>query len=315
MVRTLQETLRAGRIAAVGHARAAELAGFPWKEETVTDILLATTGQRLTATVFNRGEEFVTGADWYWWWVDSTGRAFGTLIQAKRLWISSVRKNWRFDFNYNGGTQRASLIATAEALGVPPVYMLYLGTPEFRRPFPCGSDHKKTGYCVTCNAYGTALYPALHSTHAPIVDAESTYEQAQPLEWLPNPTKSDGRWFAGMTLTDDLLEFLQEPQVGARGIAKLLLEKLGRQARLGQFGPSGVVLETYERIPPPFDVLPEDRGHWNTAYFPHILQGLKPTLPADVMAAVESREVQSLDLPDALAVNIAGIVITHMGEG
>ncbi len=46
---------------------------------------------------FTQHAEAVSGADWVWWWVDSTS-AYGMLVQAKRLTMNQGR--WRFDFGY-----------------------------------------------------------------------------------------------------------------------------------------------------------------------------------------------------------------------
>jgi hypothetical protein len=95
---TVGGALRAGRIAAERHMEQAENAGFPWKEETVTDLLLAEVATRLKVVPFTRSQEAQIGADWLWWWVDGAGEAFGMLVQAKRLRIDPSR--WRFDFDY-----------------------------------------------------------------------------------------------------------------------------------------------------------------------------------------------------------------------
>jgi len=90
--------------------------------------------QAMAAVIpFTQPAEAISGADWIWWWVDDAG-AYGMLVQAKRVTITEGK--WWFGFNYASGQPKRSqyklLRSTANALGLLPVYALYLGGGDYR---------------------------------------------------------------------------------------------------------------------------------------------------------------------------------------
>lgn len=316
---TVSGALRAGRIAAERHMEQAEVAGFPWKEETVTDLLLAEVATRIKVVPFTRPQEAQLGADWLWWWIDGTGEAFGMLVQAKRLRTTSRR--WRFDFEYprGSGTQRSRLLGTGRWLGVPATYGLYLGTRDYRAPGPCGAEHKRVD-CNQCRRTTVSLMPSLLADSSFVVDAASTYSRSVALEDLGRRQPSAGTAIQHVhpalrrRLDPGLQAFLSKPQSGARRVARELLDTI-LVARLGQFEAAITEQETYETLGPIFASMPLDQGHFGEPYFPHVLSGLRPTPPSYVLDAEHAdgaievpAELSNLDESD-----VAGVVVARLG--
>jgi hypothetical protein len=303
----LQQALARGREAVCAHMSVADVIGLTWKEETITDLLVCAVSPSVKAITFTRHEEKKTGADWLWWFLDPDGISFGMLVQAKRLKISHTQ--WSFDFDYGKGSQRLTLMQSARHLGVAPAYGLYLGTPEYR-----GHLGTEVGEMVRRTV---SVTPALGVMSGLFEDQQSTYGNSTALEdsvisdlsaRLAIPTV----W---ATLTTDLRDFLQQPQRGARAIAKQLLAHL-LKLRLGKFTLAGpevasvnyvVPNGSHDKLRPLFDEFPDDRGHFNEPYFQNVLRGLRPAPPDYVLEVVhdDRRQINN-------AVN-GGHFLEHIG--
>ncbi|MGM7644431.1 DUF6615 family protein [Nocardia sp. JW2] len=111
-----------------------ERLGIRQPEETLTNSLLLDLRRdlpNLQVQMIGRADESTQGADWEWW-IEGRTRWFGALIQAKRLSEAGT-----YSFNYkpepskrnpHPARQIDSLIATAKALDIPPLYVLYNNT-------------------------------------------------------------------------------------------------------------------------------------------------------------------------------------------
>jgi len=105
--------------------------GIRQPEETLTNSLLLDLRRALpdlNVQMTSRAAESVEGADWEWW-IEGESKWFGALIQAKR-----TTRRGLIDFGYapsksvrnpNPAKQIDSLIKTARARGIPPLYVLY----------------------------------------------------------------------------------------------------------------------------------------------------------------------------------------------
>ncbi|MDQ6945276.1 MAG: hypothetical protein M3256_03160 [Actinomycetota bacterium] len=316
MRRTVSGALRAGRIAAERHMEQSEGAGFTWKEETVTDLVLAEVASSIKVVPFTRFQETRLGADWLWWWIDGDSEAFGMLVQAKRLRIDS--KRWKFEFGYNKGVQKRTLLRAARHLGVPATYGLYLGTSIYRRPASCGASHAKQT-CIQCRRTTVSVMPALLGDSSFVVDGPSTYSRSVALEDLAKRRLSRGTALSHVipalrpTLDPRLRAFLSQPQRGARRIAQELLEAL-LLVREGQFEAALATQVPYETLTPVFDTLPADRGHFGEPYFPHILNGLRRVAPGYVLDAeyADASIGAPSELTDAPEANVAGVVVVRL---
>lgn len=114
----VEDAFRSARIHSARHTRASEKAHLRWGE---TEIVMSRAAEGVTVVPFTQRAEALSGADWVWWWVDHRS-AYGMLVQAKRVTISSGR--WAFDFGYHSlgasRTQREVLRSSASALGPRP---------------------------------------------------------------------------------------------------------------------------------------------------------------------------------------------------
>lgn len=103
-------------------------------EESITDFLMVNLKfkhpTKIYTKTFNRREEFVNGADWEWWLIDSTGcKGIGFRVQAK---IINFTTNSFNHLNYKSKksvlSQTQKLIDDAQNATIPliPIYCLYL---------------------------------------------------------------------------------------------------------------------------------------------------------------------------------------------
>jgi hypothetical protein len=83
---SVRDALTRGRAAVDDFTRTWLSQGNPtWPEEAATVQLLMAVHPELSYVAFTRHEESQIGADWLWWFLDSTTReAFGLLVQAKK---------------------------------------------------------------------------------------------------------------------------------------------------------------------------------------------------------------------------------------
>ena len=315
MPQQLLEALGAARRAIDDYVAQRRHQGATWDEETATQLLCMAAYPRIEAVEFNRHEERVTGADWLWWWVDSSGECFGMLAQAKKL-HHRTQERWFIDFRYPEPTcrQMTSLFRAADDLEVAAAYVLYTGDTAYRAGLACGTDHATSGPCPQCERASVSVLAALAAQGVvrwaafsyPGSSAVDAFRLSSPIENLADPAHSPALLhdLNLQYVTPEVQRFLVEPQSGARQVAKMILSQLS-ELRSGQF--SAV---TIDRTPVTdsalFDDLPNDEGHFGTPYFPHTLRGLRSRLPDYVPEVVEGARPQwLLDL-------VAGVVIFHL---
>jgi len=61
-----------------------ETQGHSWDEVTATQQLCMAASPPIVYAEFTGTQEDGVGADWLWWWIDTTGEAFGMLVRAKK---------------------------------------------------------------------------------------------------------------------------------------------------------------------------------------------------------------------------------------
>lgn len=262
--------LARGRAACLEHMTHCEATEPPWTEEPVTEILLSRTAPEVRFAAFTRKQEAQVGADWLWWWLSPTGEAYGMLVQAKRLFVD--RSGWRFKFDHSAGEQRRALFGAAYALDVAPVYMLYLGTQDYRGGAECGADSHLVSDCPGCAARAVSLMPANLAVSHLTADAESTYERSVALETAVDNAETQSAWLGAIDsdLTEELRTFLSTPQQSVRAIARSLVDRV-LHVRQGQFNMNAEALVHTEHLGVVFPELPGDLGHFSAPYLPMML--------------------------------------------
>lgn len=321
-MRTAQETFKRARLFAGRHMAAAELAKLAWGETTITELVIAQAAPAVTVLPFTQRAERSSGADWVWWWVDASG-AYGMLVQAKRLTISS--KGWGFKFDYRSPRavrlQREVLVDTARTLGLLPVYALYLGTGEYRQWRRCPGNHRKSR-CPECVRRTISLMPALLATDSLVNDAASTYRWSRALEDLWKPPEEGVRLLPALErqMSPDLAEFLKERPDGTRAVVRSMIDRV-LIARAGQFAeiaasPGAPPTSGHDDLGGVFGGLPDDTMHGGVRYFQHTLDPFTPSPPSyvlDVMAGESDIQSMHAQMPDS----VGGIVVvsTPSSEG
>lgn len=300
----LRRALRNATLAAKSYMAKSDAAGDVWHEETVTDLVVNEAHPVVKYAKFTRRQEAEVGADWLWWWLDDDGFAFGMLIQAKRLRRSSTR--WTIDFNYHKGSQRRQLIQTGLELRVPPMYALYLGTPKWRDGALCGAPVHLND-CEWCERSIVSIAPAIVLAAAVGDEGQEVslmLDAALPLETIADPEVTVERVFDRnlATLSPEVSEFLNTPQLGAKRVAQLVFERVTELRMLQHSGPSGTV--TDRGTEPLFRALPDDVGHFGRAYYPEILDGLRERAPDYVLDVLADQPV-----PEEIATKVAGVVV------
>ncbi|MEV8273582.1 hypothetical protein [Microbacterium sp. NPDC077184] len=303
--RDLRAVLHAGRLAAEQQMGVFEATGQTWHETSITDLLLSTLHPEVKFAAFSQSEEGTVGADWLWWWIDDDHEAFGMLVQAKRL---KKDANWTIDFRYDNGSQRLSLMDSADYFNVAAMYGLYLGTSDYRAGAFCSADAHSDD-CESCRQTTISLIPALLTFAGWGTAADETagaLEHHRALEEFADDTQKVAPvWDVNLkTARPELVEFLQTPQTGARRIAQFVFERVA-VARSGAFaGPSETVVDLREEAL--FTDVPDDPGHFGLPYYRHVLRGLRggaPDYVFDVLA--------DLDIPDDVRARVAGIVVVR----
>ena len=285
----VEEAFRRARVAVADHTDTMAAAGATWREETLTELVLANAHPVVRFADLNRGEEAIVGADWLWWWVAQDGTSFGALVQAKNLTFTDVGTP-KIDYRHASGRQLDDLLETSDVLEVPAMYAIYMGGLGYRRGWPCDQDPPA---CLTCIQRAVTMVPAVTLTGqlTPTYAAKRACESGIPLETLNG---SETWWHPcippRLQLTRDLHAFLNEPQHGARAIAREVFAKVS-QRRLAEFG--GLIEESAP--PHPVDALdqvtsdqvftdlPIDEMHNGIQYFEHVLRGLRRTPPGCVL--------------------------------
>lgn len=297
------------RVRAERHMATFESNTSNWKEETITDLLLAETDGVVTWRTFTRSEESRNGADWLWWWADPSGESFGMLVQAKRLWHRG--RSWSIDFGYPGGSgrQMASLSAAARDWSVPPVYALYVGTHNYREHRDCRADHDRTGSLPRRSTL-SVLHALAARMASNLADPWLAIDLATPLEDLVDPSRSRPHlWQEGIDRAPaEVAAFLSTPQSGARAIARAMVDQLA-EVRFGQFGQvaeaQGVVLNEDSVFPQ----VPDDVGHFGVPYYANVLQGLRRQLPPVILDVLNDQASVA-----SLGDSIEGLVVVGLPE-
>ena len=281
--------------------------GMNWHEETITDVfLLAAHPFVLFETFSKQREEPAVGADWLWWWADSTEECFGMLVQAKRLHGESGSRNKSIDFRYKKGEQLRRLGEASDAIGVPAMYVLYMGDNDYRLPMTCG-EPGHTVSCDPCSRWSVAMITWLLASlvsNSGRDAANAAFNDGFPLEDLADPSK-DTAPIDDLNLRNcapELRTFLTTPQTGARLIAKTVLRAVSA-ARHGMFS-ADTMSPTRTITGRVFDDVPADSAHFPRPYLDHVLRGLRRELPPymqDLRAG--------LPLPDAVAATVAGVAL------
>lgn len=279
--------LAAGRAAAEDQMRLSWSQGHMWKETTVTDILCANSSPPLKYAEFTQFEENAVGADWVWWWIDSsTGEAFGMLVQAKRLECSRGNR-WSVNFGYQPrsgeGDQVTRLLLAARHLNISAGYLVYSGDKLYRRNLECGLTCGGELDCARCEQISVAFTSGLMA-------AEIAFEQdfngtindlgwAMPLDALADPRTIAQPFFDinDECIGTELRDFLRKPQSDARHVARAIFEQVSNK-RKQQFAALDSKISTVDGGPI-FRDLPVDRGHLREPYWPFVLRGLRKKAP------------------------------------
>lgn len=328
----IKRAFRKARTCSVNHMTVCEQEGLRWNETTVSEILMSQVAQAEAVSVvpFTQPAEAISGADWIWWWVDDAG-AYGMLVQAKRVTITEGK--WWFGFNYASGQPKRSqyklLRSTANALGLLPVYALYLGGGDYRNWERCSREHQERKHCPICMRRSISLMPALLASDWAISDAKSTYEASVALEDLWTlPNKSAPLWQTmKRQLVPELLDFLQTRQDGTYAVTRSMIDRVLR-ARMGAFFDARLDTrapmnrQEYDYFKPVFDHLPDDLGHWDTPYFPHVLRPLRRIAPDYVLEILDDPEDfgrgdflrNASDMTNSYPSGIAGIVVVRLSR-
>lgn len=311
---TVEESLRQARTRARDHMVACERASLRWSETAITEMVLAELARDSHVVPFTQPAEARSGADWVWWWVDGHA-SFGMLVQAKRVTI--VNGRWSFDFGYQSGNtgnaQRELLRTTADALGLVPVYALYLGSEDYQLAGTHSSDHLRGTSC----ARAVSLMPELLASELMMTDISSVYEASIPLEEIATPSERAVPLLNPVRdqLSPALAEFLSTRQDGTYAVARSVIDRV-LQSRLGAFSSAATAetmwLGSSDELGYVFTEVPSDRGHFRLPYFPHVLNPLvnaPPTYVLEVLAnGADGMRASSTAFPDT----IAGVIVTHL---
>jgi hypothetical protein len=285
----LPAALTTARIAVERHVRRADQIGITWQEETVSELIWVNTevDGRIPIQVadFNKREEGGVGADWLWWFVDTTGECFGLLVQAKRLKQEKGVPGLALRYQSKGAAldQMTKLFRAAGTLQLPSAYALYFGAVD-GRGLRCGPDHSSN--CEPCRRKTVAILPGLRAQFLaddPIAAARDAFAECAALEDLVDATQDGGpAVYPGMSpLPDDLQQWMTERQVGARQVAKRVYQMIIR--------PDEVMLsaDVADRLLMPTDAVfqdvPLDELHFGQPYFVHVLAGLRRQPPSYVL--------------------------------
>lgn len=311
-VESVRAALVRARERAEAHMVGAHEIGLPWGEKTVTELVLVAAHPEIQCADFSDKDERDTGADWLWWWVDDAGEAFGMLVQAKRL--KGRHPSWVIDFWYRDGEQSNTLETTAELLRVPDIYVLYLGGVAAREGWSCGPAHGQD--CGRCQRASVSYVPGLivrdlgRSSGSRSELAAAAMHVAEPLEELIQPA-GEQRPVHDMNLPQldvELASFLLRGQAGARGVARSVLRLIATRRTRSHFLQADAISLPLEQDAA-FRRVPRDRGHYGTAYYRHVLQGLRSTAPDYVTATLDGTPYV---LPPDVADNVDGVAIVRI---
>ncbi len=310
---TVKAAFEVARRQSVQHMTACDRARLGWSETAITEIVTSRAARAVAVVLFTQRAEAVSGADWVWWWVDTTA-AYGMLVQAKRLNVEAG--GWKFGFDYRSGKQWSNLMSTAQTMDLFPVYALYLGTGDYRGWAPC-PEHKP-GRCLACVKRSVSLMPALLADSRINFDAQMTYGRSIALEelWTPPATRAGLIPALWRQVAPELLEFLMTPQVGARAVSRSMIDRV-LAVRAGQsvaaIAPAESADSTgdHDELGPIFQGLPPDTGHFGIPYLGHALDPLR-SVPPDYVMEIEHGTVDANRLADVLPENVGGVVVVRL---
>lgn len=196
---------------------AAKASGLPFSEETVTETILLDLATsypgHVQVVAFNKSQEAKTGADWLWSFVSArASQSMTMLVQAKRL--EDAEQTYS-GINRNIGKrtppvrQIDQLLATAQAHGVPALYVFYNHVSQISRvPRRCRS--LPPGDSDQIKGFGISLADAF-AVHAVVPDEtfDTHRGHSMPLHCLLCSKGSGVRSASGT------------PEMAAFGIAEL----------------------------------------------------------------------------------------------
>jgi hypothetical protein len=211
--------------------------------------------------------------------------------------------------------------AASDIFKVPAVYAVYCGDPAYRAGGRmCARAHRRDP-CQRCERASVLLFPALAGQErldaAPSKAGETAFTTSVPLEdtidpAVPAPAVNHAFRFAR---GDGFADLLDNPQTGARDIAKTMLGMVRevREQMLVKFqkdridlGPNAVFRSVFARGEQPGDhLLP----------YAHILRGLRRQLPQYVDGAPSGhrrpagrRRISGCSSPLSRRVGLSGVV-------
>lgn len=315
----VSKAFKSARRSALHHMAASERANFRWGETTVTEIVTSRAAKAVHVVPFTQPAEALSGADWVWWWVDSSS-AYGMLVQAKRVTIDGDA--WSFDFEYrspkSARDQRDILHSTAAELELLPVYALYLGTGIYRNWERCSKHHTGQG-CRRCNRRAVSLMPEMLASTSMVNDSTSTYEVSVALEemWTSSPDRPLLIPNVADSMKPELAEFFLTEQRGTRAVSRSMMDVVLR-ARAGQFdlATSGTVSlsdGSHDDLGPVFPELPDDTMHGGLPYFEHVLNPLRH-VPPDYVLEIMHGDVGNHVMGSNMPQGIAGVVVVDLSE-
>ncbi|NGO81306.1 hypothetical protein G6045_37430 [Streptomyces sp. YC504] len=279
-----------------------------WGETTATEILLTTAAPRIRYRQFGAAHEREHGADWLWCWVDRDGTTFCFLVQAKIL--KSRGKRWSVDFTYRTAgderTQISKLLTASDRFDAAAGYVLYCGDAQYRATLECDLPHQDV-LCRDRDRAGVSAVSALVADNAVIFQGKgagvAAFHAAVPVEDITGPDATDPP-IVGLSrgLPEDLAHFFQQPQRGARRVAKEIVRPV-HWIRVRQFSPATLersALNTGALFPE----LPADQGHFPVPYLQHVLRGLRTEIPDYVRDVLDGRTP-----PAWVTHHLAGIVV------
>ncbi|AXB46058.1 MULTISPECIES: hypothetical protein [Actinomycetes] len=308
------QAFQRGRLAVDQHMSKVLQAEDMWAEETATDILLTEAFPDVRYWKFTKRQESAVGADWLWWWIDTTGTSFGLLTQAKILKRRGT--GWHVDFGYRRRktepAQIDKLLVSSMTFSVPAAHVLYCGTPAYRAGLACGLTHHDGANCRDRERAGVSIVPSIipHYLMPRVRDnvAVEAFHWSLPLEDVADPGRSQPPLPPLAAVHPDIAEFMRRPQLGARRVAKTMLEAV-HSIRMGQFS-AALSEDADDGVEDAvFTHLPSDRGHFGVPYLAHVLGGLRHRPPAYVQDLLAGRTP-----PTWVTDAVAGIVVIHDPE-
>ncbi|MER8188341.1 hypothetical protein [Kitasatospora sp. NPDC094015] len=289
------------RAAARSPHRRSHLAGyhrgrFPAEEAYIRE-LCADLPPEARYVMFNSHLGTATGGDLLWWWAEPDGRAFGCLVQVRRL--ARHRGNWRIGSDPRAclDSQLTRLLYAAEHFRVPAAVLLYTGTGGAEGagllPAVAVRDDLRRHTAALWGGgvrFGGLDGPALLRGAVPVTDLLTPVPQPRP------PAVTDAE-LAARGVAHGLRPLLTEPQSGAGAVARTVHDVMAHHRSFSARTAGGEPLTV------------ADGGHryGRTPYLRHVADGLRAGLPAEVLRTLAGHG------PARLARYVAGVVVLPVG--